>query len=150
MAFVEDNSSQYRPGALGRSKSRLANEVFLVKVVTVDYERKVLTVMDIRDRIVYTEIGIFPAVYSSIEGGDAVLPARPLGLACNVAYEAGFRQIAILAWTTMSSLRTVDSTASGGGRRRDTGLERPAAAGRIARRTPDRKPPPTRMGSPRR
>jgi hypothetical protein len=112
MAYVRDNSKLYHPGALDRTKDRLAFEVFVVEVLTIDYERKVLTVEDVRNRLIYTEITAFPAVFSSLEGGETALPEQGArGVACNWVYESGFHDVVILSWLASGSLRTIDAIA---------------------------------------
>jgi hypothetical protein len=111
MPPVRENSN-YRP-TFNRTHERLAYEIFIVEVLTVDYERKVLTVEDVKDGLVYTEVSVFPANYSGLTGGDANMPEQgSLGLAANYSYERGYRQVMILGWVNAQQYPSVDAIAS--------------------------------------
>jgi hypothetical protein len=95
-----------------RSKAKMAFEVFPVEVLSVDYERKILTVQDPRDNIVYTDIGIFPAHYSSTEATDVSMPEPgATGLAANYSYESGFKLVMIIAWVNTQTVSSIDTIA---------------------------------------
>jgi hypothetical protein len=111
MPPVRENSN-YRP-TFNRTNDRLAYEIFIVEVLTVDYERKVLTVEDVKDGLVYSEISVFPANYSGLTGGDTNMPEQgSIGLAANYSYERGYRQVMILGWVNAQQYPSVDAIAS--------------------------------------
>lgn len=90
----------------------MAFEVFPVEVLSVDYERKILTVQDPRDNIVYTDVGIFPAHYSSTEATDVSMPEPgATGLAANYSYESGFKLVMIIAWVNTQTVSSIDTIA---------------------------------------
>jgi len=110
--MIKDNSLLYHPSDFDRTQDKLAYELFLVHVLSVDYERKTLTIQDYRDDLVYSEVAIFPAIYSSTESTEMVMPEQgAVGLACNWTYESGFRKMAIVAWMQSQAQVKVDAIA---------------------------------------
>jgi hypothetical protein len=110
--LVRDNRALYPQSQFDRTKQRLAFEMFPVEVVSVDYERKALTVQDPRDNIVYTEVTIFPAHYSSTEGIDVTMPEiGAMGLAVPFSYESGFKVVMVAAWLQSQTVSGVDAIA---------------------------------------
>src|ERR1035437_77800 len=109
---VQDNSRLYAKSPLDRTKDQLAFGVFPVEVLTVDYERRALTVQDMRDQSIYSEVTIFPANYSSFTASDVSMPEPgAIGLCCNWVYEAGFRKLAIISWIVSGVAPAVDAIA---------------------------------------
>lgn len=110
--YVNDNSDLYNQSPLSRSKDTLAYQVFPVEILTVDYERRVLTAQDLRDQSIYSEITIFPSNSSSFTATDVNMPEPgSIGLAMNWQYEAGFRQLAIIGWIASGITPAVDAIA---------------------------------------
>lgn len=110
--IVRDNRVMYPNSQFDRTKSKLAFECFPVEVMSVDYERKILTVQDPRDNIVYTDIGIFPAHYSSTEATDVSMPEPgATGLAVPYSYESGFKNLMIIAWVNTQTTSSIDDIA---------------------------------------
>ena len=110
--FVKDNSNLYNLSPFDRKKDSIAYMSFPVEVLTVDYERRVLTVQDIQTRSVFSEVTIFPTNASSFTTTDINMPEPgSIGLAFNWQYEAGFRQIAIVCWITSAITPAVDAIA---------------------------------------
>lgn len=110
--LVRDNRVNYPASQFDRSKSKMAFEVFPVEVLSVDYERKILTVQDPRDNIVYTDVGIFPAHYSSTEATDVSMPEPgATGLAVPYSYESGFKLVMIIAWINTQTVSSIDTVA---------------------------------------
>jgi len=112
MPKVRDNSANYRP-TFERTNERLAYEIFIVEVLTVDFERKVLTVRDVKDGLVYSEVDTFPANISSLTGNDINMPEQgSIGLAANYSYQRGYRQVMILNWINVQMYTGVDAIAN--------------------------------------
>lgn len=110
--YVNDNNDLYNLSPLDRTKDSLHHGLFIVEVLTVDYERRVLTAQDIQTQSIYSEITVFPTNSSSFTGTDIHMPEPgSMGLAMNWHYEAGFRQIAIVSWITSGLLPAVDAIA---------------------------------------
>jgi hypothetical protein len=85
-------------------------QVFLGVVKTVDYERQICTVEDVRSKVTYSEVGILPAAYSSYESTDIPMPEQ--GATCLCAplfYFGGHSQVAIISWTLSHVSRAQDS-----------------------------------------
>src|SRR5580658_4687661 len=112
MPKVRDNSANYRP-TFDRTNERLAYEIFIVEVLSVDFERKVLTVRDIKDGLVYSEVDTFPANTASLTGSDINMPEQgSIGLAANYSYQRGYRQVMILNWINVQMYTGVDAIAN--------------------------------------
>ncbi len=112
MSHVQENSNRYVPSELSRGRSQLQYELFIGRVLSVDQERICLTVEDIRDNTVYSEVRIFPAEHSSVEATSITMPEQfSTCVACNIQYQQGFSQIAILSWVTGSVAKALDAIA---------------------------------------
>lgn len=110
---IQDNSNLYQRKNLERGDDRMRHDIFPVEVLSVDYERKVLTVQDFRDGLVYHEVTTFPANVSSIEEIDINMPEQgAIGLACTYAFSGGFRVTAIISWLHSQTYKSVDAIAS--------------------------------------
>lgn len=110
--MVNDNSHMYPQSNLARTREGINFRVFLGRVLTVDYERKVLTVEDISDSTVYKEIRYFPANTSSSTGVDINMPEQ--GTACvaaNLESQASFSETIILNWVSSEIYKNVDAIA---------------------------------------
>src|SRR5271170_3899878 len=114
MAAIRDNTKFYPPQPFERTKTRIENEVYLVEVLSVDFERRVLTVRDIKDGLVYSEINIFPANISSFEGMDINMPeAGAIGVATNYAFTTGgFKQPMVISWVHFQTYIGIDAIAN--------------------------------------
>ena len=86
--------------------------VFMGTVMSVDPERFVCTVEDLRTRVTYKEVGILPTPYSTYESTDVFMPE--IGATClcvPLFYMGGYCQVAILTWTVSHTKQAVDSIA---------------------------------------
>jgi hypothetical protein len=112
MSHVQDNSNRYVPSELSRGRSQLQYELFIGRVLSVDQERICLTIEDIRDNTVYSEVRIFPAEHSSVEATAITMPEQfSTCVACHIQYQQGFSQIAVLCWVTGSVAKALDAIA---------------------------------------
>ncbi len=112
MSHVQDNSNRYVPSELSRGRSQLQYELFIGRVLSVDQERICLTIEDIRDNTVYSEVRIFPAEHSSVEATSITMPEQfSTCVACHIQYQQGFSQIAVLCWVTGSVAKALDAIA---------------------------------------
>jgi hypothetical protein len=103
----------YRPVASERRRDQEAFQVFLVEVLTVDESRKTLTIRDLGSSTTYQGVDIFPAVHSSFEGTEATLPeVGSRGVAAHIQQNAGFLEVAIIAWVVSDSNRAQDAIAT--------------------------------------
>ena len=115
MPLYQDNTRQYRPSLIERNRFDEAYAPFTAAVLTVDYERKVLTIIDDNTTMVYEEIRIFPAQASSIESTDVLMPEPGTKcLAINLSYAGGFSEIAVIAWIVGSTFSAIDAVATRG------------------------------------
>jgi hypothetical protein len=111
--MIRENTKYYPKTPFEREHTRIANEVFIVEVLSVDYERRVLTVRDIKDNLIYGDIVIFPASTSSFEGLDVNMPEPgAMGIAANWAYEGTFRFPVIIAWVHSQTYIGIDAIAN--------------------------------------
>jgi hypothetical protein len=112
MGIIKDNSGLYRPGKFDRNRTEQQFQIFLAKVVTVDYERKVLTLEDTRDQSIYMDVLAFPAHYSSYESSDVTMPEQGTHCVCaHLWYERGSTSVVILSYTLMDTITGQDSIA---------------------------------------
>ena len=111
--FVDNNSRYYQSGALDRQRDQSKFEVFLGQVLSVDFERMVVTIQDIRNNdLIYTEVAIFPAGSSSSTSTDVSMPEQFSTCLCaNIVYVNGFAQIAVLSWTLGDAVKAIDAIA---------------------------------------
>jgi hypothetical protein len=113
MAPVRDNTKFYPTPPFDRTNTRLSTEIFVVEVMSVDFERRVLTVQDVKDNLLYRDITIFPAANASLEGNEQYMPEPgSIGLACNFAYANGYRIVMILSWIQSQLYISVDTIAN--------------------------------------
>ena len=86
--------------------------VFVGTVVSVDWERHVCSVEDIRSKYVYREVGLIPCSHSTYESTDIRMPEEgSLCVCAPVAYLGGHSQVAILSWVESQAKQAVDSIA---------------------------------------
>ena len=81
-------------------------QVFMGTVMSVDWERGVCTVEDIRSRYTYREVAILPCAHGSFESTSVQMPE--VGSTCLCVplwYVAGHAQVAVLTWT-VSNIKT--------------------------------------------
>ena len=103
---------QYKPAMSGYTREMEQFQAFLGTVMSVDYERMVCTVEDLRTKFVYREVGAFPCAHSSYESTDVQMPEVGSTCLCIPLYYAGgHTQIAILAWMVSHTSRAIDSIA---------------------------------------
>ena len=113
MITVNDNRNLYPRKGLERDENRMRHDMFPVEVLTTDYERKSITVQAFSDGLVYHDINIFPAIASSIEELDVVMPEQgAIGLAATYAYSNGYRITMIITWLHTQSYKAIDAIAS--------------------------------------
>src|SRR5271155_3448765 len=113
MPPVKDNTRLYPAAPFERYAGRIANEIFIVEVLSVDIERRVLTLMDIKDGLIHADVEHFPANNSSYEAVDINMPEPgAMGLACNWAYEGGYHQPIVIAWIHGQTAQGIDTIAS--------------------------------------
>jgi hypothetical protein len=110
MPPLRKNTDFYPPTSFERTNESLHRDIFIVEVLTVDYERKVMTVEDVKDGLVYGNVQVFPSASTSAQGYDMVMPEQgSMGIACNFAYDKGFRQVMIISWIHMDRYLGVDA-----------------------------------------
>jgi len=111
---VNDNTRYYPHAPLERDRQRLANELYLVEVLSVDYERRTLTLRDLKTSLIYDDVGVFPANVSSQEELDINMPEQgAFGIACNYDYGGGgFKFPMVVAWVQSQRLQGIDAVAN--------------------------------------
>jgi hypothetical protein len=109
---VRSNTPHY-PYEFDRSTNRMTNELYLVEVLSVDYERRVLTIRDMKDNLIYNEVNIFPANTSSSEQLDVNMPEQgALGIACNYDLQGGFKFPMVVSWVQVQAVWGQDAIAN--------------------------------------
>lgn len=115
MNELSSNDALYRSSVTTRLRSDEQYLVFTARVLTVDYERKVLTIQDDKNDLVYQEVLIFPSNASAGESTDLNMPEPGTRcIACRMNYLGGFQEIAILSWMTSSTIGAIDAVATRG------------------------------------
>jgi hypothetical protein len=105
----------YRPLPIKDSvgdHSRLDEQyrIFLGKVVSVDWERKVIAIRDEGSKGVHHDIAAWPALASSVEGTDVTMPEIGSScLACTLEWTKGYARIGIVTWITSSTTTAQDA-----------------------------------------
>ena len=114
MSPVKNNQQFYPRQPLDRHNERLASELYLVEVLSVDYERRVLTLKDIKYNLIYNDVTTFPANISSQEQLDINMPEQgAFGIACNFDYgRGGFKFPMVVAWVNSQQLLGIDAIAN--------------------------------------
>ena len=86
--------------------------VFIGTVMSVDYERMVCTIEDLRSRFIYREVTVFPSSHSTYESTDIQMPEEGSSCLCvPIHYAGGHAQIAILTWITTHTKQAIDAIA---------------------------------------
>jgi hypothetical protein len=69
-----------------------------------------MTVEDVKDGLIYGNVQVFPSASTSSQGYDMVMPEQgSMGIACNFAYDKGFRQVMIISWIHMDRYLGIDA-----------------------------------------
>ena len=107
-----DNSRLYRSDPSSHTRAQEEFQVFLAKVLTVDYERKVCTIEDFRTNRSFIGVSVIPASSSSFETTEVHMPEPGATcLAVPILYDSGFSKIAILSYVALDTLRAQDAIA---------------------------------------
>jgi hypothetical protein len=110
--FVQNNSVHYAPSPLDRARSEMAYSVFIGRVLSVDHERMVLSLEDVRDGTVYKEVRIFPSEHSSVEATVVHMPEQfSTCVASHIVYTQGYSQVAIISWIMANAVAALDAVA---------------------------------------
>jgi hypothetical protein len=112
--MIRDNTRHYPQAPFERDRQRMANELYLVEVLSVDYERRVLTLRDLKNSMIYNEVSMFPANVSSQEEIDINMPEQGAwGIATNYEYgHGGFKFPMVVAWIQQQRLQGIDAIAN--------------------------------------
>lgn len=115
MTIHKDNTRDYQPSLIERSRLDEAYQPFTAVVMTVDYERKVLTIQDDKTTMTYQEIRTWPALASAVESTDVTMPEPGTKcLAMNLFYSNGYSEVAVIAWLVSNTLGAIDAVAARG------------------------------------
>jgi hypothetical protein len=108
--MVNDNTQLYHPGPLTRERDAIKFAPFVGRVLTVDYERFVLTIENPADKTVYTDIRYWPSNTSSATSIDINMPEQFSScVAAHINYSAGFSQVVILSWINSDQINNIDA-----------------------------------------
>src|SRR5271157_4468364 len=112
--MIRDNTKFYPQAPFERERQRMANELYLVEVLSVDYERRVLTLRDLNNSTIYSEVTTFPVNIGSQEEIDINMPEQGAwGIACNYAFgHGGFKLPMVVAWIQSQRLQAIDTIAN--------------------------------------
>lgn len=112
--MIRDNTKFYPRPTFEREIPRMASELYLVEVLSVDYERRTLTLRDVKNNMVYNEVTTFPANISSQEEIDINMPEQGAwGIAANFEFgSGGFKFPMVVAWVQQQRLQSIDAIAN--------------------------------------
>lgn len=97
---------EYRSITLSRTRAEEQFQLFIAEVLTVDWERKVCTLLDTRTGVPYQKVSVIPAKSSSGYATDVDMPSPGAKCLCSyVAFASGFRDVAIVNWIASSTLQ---------------------------------------------
>src|SRR5208282_307221 len=103
---IRDNSSMYRVDPNQQTRTQSESQLFVARVLSVDYERKVCTIQDSRNDLVYVDVATMPANASSFESTDIQMPeSGSFCLAAPLYYAGGFSQIGIVSYIASETNR---------------------------------------------
>ena len=110
--MLQDNSRLYGTGPSEFSRDDLQYQVFIARLLTVDWERKVCTLQDVRTGTPYQDVNVIPATASAFESTEVSMPeAGTTCLAVPIFWRGGFQQIAIIAYQLQDADRAQDAIA---------------------------------------
>jgi hypothetical protein len=110
--IVKDNRRLYKESEINRQRDDIKFKPFIARVLTVDYERHVVTLEELGSKIIYKEVFYSPAPYSSSTGGEVYMPEQYSAcIACNLEYVSGFTNIVILNWLASDAVNRIDAVA---------------------------------------
>jgi hypothetical protein len=112
MAKIYDSSWRYRPDPNAPTREQEENQVFLARVLSVDYEHKVITLSDLRTNTVFADVSVFPANASSEESTDVQMPeVGTMCVAAPLLYAGGFATVGIISYVLSETHRAQDAVA---------------------------------------
>lgn len=107
----QDHALYRNPGATHKLDDQL--RVFPCRVTRVDADRQALSIRNLHDQQVYDEVVLFPAITSSMEDTDVVMPALgQSGIAVNVSNTVGYAKMVVLTWTVSDTPFNLDGIAT--------------------------------------
>src|ERR1017187_5144955 len=110
MELVNDNSLDYRENLHAPSHADEAYQVFAAIVLSVDWEREVVTLQDLRTNSTLSEVAVIACNSSSTESTDVVMPEEGSTYLCvPIQYTKGFMQVALLTPIMSGSIRAKDA-----------------------------------------
>ncbi len=110
--MIRSNQDDYRQGTTERSRLEEAFQPFLATVLTVDYERMVATVRENKSDLVYADVRLLAAAYSSIETTDTYMPEQGASCLClKVTYTSGYSEVVIVNYLVSDTVNSIDDVA---------------------------------------
>jgi hypothetical protein len=111
--LINNNANMYPLGTTSRTRENVKYGMFIGRVLTVDYERKVLTIEDTANDMVYREVTIFPTVSGSNTSISVHMPEQfATGVCTHLEYGGGFSNIAVLCWILVDTTSKIDAIAA--------------------------------------
>jgi len=88
-----------RRAVIERTRDSEAFALFIANVLTVNYERKVCTLVSLQNGTTYQDVNYMPADHSSYEGTAVHMPETGSQCLCaHIQATAGFYEVAIVTW----------------------------------------------------
>jgi hypothetical protein len=110
MALVNDNSVFYKESLHATGKTEEAYQVFAATVLSVDWEREVVTLQDLRTNSVLAEVGVIPCGANSNESTDLTMPEEGSTYLCvPIQYTKGYMKVALITPILTDTSRAKDA-----------------------------------------
>jgi len=110
MSLVNDNSKYYRKSPHTPDHSEEQNQLFTATVLTVDWERGVVTLQDIRTNSTLRDVSVVPANSSSTESTDITMPEEGSTYLCApIHYSGGHMKVALITPILTDVVRAQDA-----------------------------------------
>jgi len=107
-----ENSLMYRQDPNQQTRAQNESQLFVARVLSVDYEHKVCSLLDLRNDLIFADVSVMPANASGLDSTDVQMPETgTFCLAAPLFYAGGFSQVGIVSYIVSESLRAQDSIA---------------------------------------
>lgn len=108
--LVNNNAERYRDALHAPSREQEAYQAFLATVLSVDWEREVVSLVDLRTNSVLVDVNIFPCISNSNESTDISMPEEGSTYLCvPVQYTKGYMKVALVTPVLTDTVRAKDA-----------------------------------------
>ena len=110
--LVNNNAERYRDALHSPSREQEAYQAFVATVLSVDWEREVVSLVDLRTNSILVDVNILPCHSNSNESTDISMPEEGATYLCvPVQYTKGYMKVALVTPILTDTVRAKDATA---------------------------------------